>query len=119
MDKISKSFSRARFLPLLDAAEEDCLLVVVGTKTDLLSESNRAVDMQEALVFSKEINKRKLNEIPYFETSSKTGHNVNRVFEYILANRLPEDGSGLKQRRTSTVDLDKAQTGNQKTGCAC
>lgn len=48
----------------------------MGNKCDL--EENRAVTREEAEQFAFE------NDAPYFETSAKTGENVQRVFETLI-----------------------------------
>ncbi|KAL3892349.1 hypothetical protein ACJMK2_004562 [Sinanodonta woodiana] len=120
----------ARFLPLLDNANEDCLKVVVGTKLDMLQPGSREVTQEEARRFAREINsnldQKKLDRDPYFETSSKTGMNVTEMFEFIYQYCLPlsEDKkiSSLATKRTSastsTVDLNKpAVSAPQRTKC--
>lgn len=110
----------ARFLPLLESAREDCLKVVVGTKSDLAD--SREITPEEAKQFSREINQNvnldKLKSDPYFETSSKTGNNVTRVFEYIFDYCLPltDDDKKYSQQKRDTVDLSHSSTGH-KQGC--
>ena len=111
---------RARFLPLLESAREDCLKVVVGTKSDLVE--SREITPEEAKQFSREINQNvnlsKLKSDPYFETSSKTGNNVTRVFEYIFDYCLPLSDEEKKHShsRRDTVQLYDTSTEN-KRGC--
>lgn len=96
---------RARFIPLLEAANEDCLKVVVGMKLDALSEDQREVTQQEGKKFAREINDNidlsKLSTDPYFETSSKTGFNVTEVFEFIFQFCLPLSEAQLKDAQGS------------------
>ncbi|ELU15702.1 hypothetical protein CAPTEDRAFT_56170, partial [Capitella teleta] len=102
---------RARFKGLLEAAEDDCLVVVVGTKLDMVTEENRAVPPQDAKALARELNTQQLTELPYFETSSLSGHNVDRLFEYIFQHCLPVNESGQaiaepkNRKRSGTVDL--------------
>ena len=120
-------FCRARFLPLLQSAEEDCLLVVVGTKLDLLNAvKSRPIPRQDAILLATEINSGNLGSVPYFETSSITGQNVNKVFEYILNHCLPLDDTGENDVRkpamksSSVIDLEKSsipQTRDRKACC--
>lgn len=121
--------SRARFQSLLEAAEENCLVVIVGMKLDLLTGSNRAVSASDGKLLAKELNKQQLAELPYFETSSLTGHNVDRVFEYIFQHCLPLDSAGnplpcpRARCPSGTVDLGatKGKSGipeaTPKSGC--
>ncbi|KAL7068720.1 Ras family protein [Cryptosporidium serpentis] len=58
----------------------DIVIALVGNKCDL--EGNRTVGSEIARCYAKE------NEILYLETSAKTGHNVQEIFEEI-ARKLP------------------------------
>lgn len=112
----------ARFLPLLEHAKEDCLKVVVGTKQDLLDSDAREITIDEAIEFSKEINKgidlTKLKGDPYFETSAKTGYNVSSVFEYLFSYCLPLDGSVIQaDRERSSVQLTDETSSKKKSSC--
>ncbi|KAL5014663.1 hypothetical protein ScPMuIL_008933 [Solemya velum] len=93
----------ARFLPLLDSADPDCVKIVVGTKMDLLTGDSREVTPEEAKRFAREINSTvdpsKFTRDPYFETSSLTGYNVNEVFEFIFQLCLPMSGDTKKKDR--------------------
>ena len=114
---------RDRFLQLTQTAEDNCLYVVVGTKIDLVKSTSREVNTQDGLRLAQEVNaKLNLKEIPYYETSSITGQNVNRVFEYILNNLLPLDGTAKHKRSASgVVELEKgkkqAAQAEAKSGC--
>ncbi|KAH3897179.1 ras-related protein Rab-20-like isoform X1 [Dreissena polymorpha] len=109
----------ARFLPLLDAAHEDCLKVVVGTKRDMLKETDREISVDEAIEFSKEINKNidlsRLKGDPYFETSAKSGYNVSRVFEYMFQYCLPD--TKLQLPRDTIVVSNAAQPVSSRCSC--
>ncbi|XP_013384995.1 ras-related protein Rab-20 [Lingula anatina] len=114
---------RERFVPLLEAAEKDCLHVVVATKADLVSPSTRAVSSQQVLAFAREINqhlppKDDKPVIPYFETSSLSGQNVKRLFEYIFEHCLPE-GEERKKRTSSSVDLDLENVSSAENKKSC
>lgn len=119
-------FSRTRFIPLLQAAEKDCLLVVVGTKLDLISEDRpRQVMREEALTFASEINAHLSTKdkkvLPYFETSSKTGQNVPRVFEYIFEFCLGSESQIKLKRDKDCVNLSQGTSnipqGERKSNC--
>ena len=56
--------------------EDNCKLVLVGNKCDL--EDNRAVSREEGEQFAIE------NDAAFFETSAKTGENVQRMFETLI-----------------------------------
>lgn len=109
-----KSFDSlgVRFLPLLESARECCLKVLVGTKLDLMTPESRQVSAEAAEKLALEINAdqpiEKLQKAPYFETSSKTGHNVDEVFDYILQYCLPLSPDQIVRRPTvskSTINL--------------
>ena len=80
---------RSRFLPLVDAAEENCLLVVVGMKSDKVTRETRPVPPEQPMLLAQRINKRKLDKVPYFEASSLAGLNVEEVFNFIFHTCLP------------------------------
>lgn len=108
---------REIFIPLLQDSVDNCLTVVVGTKKDLLESQEREVrtsegvelavqqhqfQLQRALkhnpnTFLKDLDGSKL----YYETSSKTGDGVNRLFEDIQCTLL--------------ADLEKATGGKKST----
>lgn len=109
-----KSFNSlgVRFLPLLDSAHECCLKVLVGTKLDLTTPGSRQVSTEAAEKLALQMNAdqsiEKLQKAPYFETSSKTGQNVEEVFDYILQYCLPLSPEQIKRRPTvskSTINL--------------
>ena len=109
---------RARFLPLLHCVEDNCLKVVVATKIDLLSEHERKVKPEEGMLFAKELNKDHTSEVPFFETSSVTGQNVVRVFDYIFRVCLDDSRMQSKRRNPSVVDLQMPSKGNVPHGDA-
>ncbi|XP_064652100.1 ras-related protein Rab-20-like [Lineus longissimus] len=102
-----------RFLPLLEGVEEKetCLKVVVGTKSDVVTPATREVTSEEAINFTRSINNISLlsKNVPYFETSSKTGENVSLLFEYMLERLLPLDGTEVRKDRMNGVDLAQSR----------
>ena len=82
---------------------------------DLLSKTPRKVSQQDGLLLAKKINSSRPQELPYFETSSLSGQNVNRLFEYIFDTLLPlKEGEQRYHRRTNpgVVNLeDNAKPG--------
>lgn len=74
-----------RYLQLLTVVDDFALKVVVGTKSDLLGTRKRQVSQAEAEAFARSMNPRwTKDKVPYFETSSATGQNIDQVFEYIF-----------------------------------
>ena len=103
------------FVPLLQAALDNCVVVVVGTKLDLVATGNRAVERADAVALAQELNAASTGKHePYFETSSLTGDNVQAVFEYIFNNCLPQAGGDHSH---STVDLTNSPP--KQKSCAC
>ncbi|KAK3798916.1 hypothetical protein RRG08_066653 [Elysia crispata] len=106
----------ARFGSILEAANEDCLKVVVGTKSDELDQSTRDVRCRGG---SKAYVER--CGAPYFETSALKNENVTEMFEYIFQRCLPL--SAEQQRRfkgkVSTIDLleESSEGGGRKKCC--
>ena len=56
---------------------------------------------------------------PYFETSSKSGLNIEEVFEFIFAALLGghADAAGAARRAGRGVDLDRQASKSSKGGC--
>ena len=120
-------FQRARFGSILEAANEDCLKVVVGTKSDELDQSTRDVSAEEgrrlALELNPELDQAYVERCgaPYFETSALKNENVTEMFEYIFQRCLPL--SAEQQRRfkgkVSTIDLleESSEGGGRKKCC--
>ena len=120
----SHSLNKLReiFIPLLQDSVDNCLTVVVGTKKDLLESEQRQVrssegmelaaqqhqfQLQRALkhnpnTYLKDIDASKL----YYETSSKTGDGVGRLFEdiqAILLADLEKDGTPAGKKSKDKV----------------
>ncbi|XP_027886998.1 ras-related protein Rab-24 isoform X1 [Xiphophorus couchianus] len=76
----SSSFQRARFwVKELQNCEEHCKIYVCGTKSDLIEGERalRQVDFHDAQDFAEDVGAQ------YFETSSKTGKNVDELFQKV------------------------------------
>ncbi|XP_026228822.1 ras-related protein Rab-24 isoform X1 [Anabas testudineus] len=76
----SSSFQRARFwVKELQNFEEHCKIYLCGTKNDLVEgdRSLRQIDYHDAQDFAEEIGAQ------HFETSSKTGSNVDELFQKV------------------------------------
>ncbi|KAM5180094.1 ras-related protein Rab-20 [Mantella aurantiaca] len=135
-----------RFLGLTDTASDDCLFAVVGNKVDLTDgyeedrefESERPrtcsatkvrkqVNVEDAIALYKRIMKYRMVDDDHapaaekmcFETSAKTGHNVDVLFESVFNMVLPFI---LKKRANGpedTVNLDQSSTEKQKKNGCC
>lgn len=87
---------------LLETVSKQCVMVLVGTKADLLNKKvdgkqyYREISQEESLKKALEFCERwdslrhPLGVLPSFETSSKQNSHVNDVFEYIFETVLPE-----------------------------
>ena len=102
---------------MLQNACHDCLSVVIGTKSDLVTPSSREVAVEEGYRLAKEVNASHTNlqEVPYYETSSITGRNVNKVFEYIFTKCLDENKTIGRDK--STLDLEQSSNAKSSSGC--
>lgn len=118
-----------RHLHLLESAEPNCLVVITGTKKDLIASSKRAVSEEAGLELAKQQNKSKdrplesLSQIPFFETSAKTGENVDNVFNFIFKTCLPLDDkemASMYAKKHTGVDLEsKSDTKCGSHGKCC
>ncbi|CAH1790039.1 unnamed protein product, partial [Owenia fusiformis] len=117
---------RSRFLPLVEYANHNCLVVVTATKVDLAKDTTPIITMAQGLEFTKTLNKElQLTTVPYFETSSKTGKDVTEVFEYVFRHCFPDENLHKKtppvhiKSRSSTVDLETQSNDEEtmKVGC--
>ena len=97
---------------------------MVGTKLDLVNDTTRQTSRDMGKALAKSQNKGRLDEasvIPYFETSSKTGKNVEEVFSFILNTCLPleNDCEEKMARKLSSdcVDLHKPKNCHEKRKC--
>ena len=107
---------KERHLHLLEAAEPRCLVVIVGTKADLVTHDTREIPWTAGEKLALEQNEKKgrprnsFQVHPFFETSAKTGKNVEKVFDFILNTCLPlhdEETARKSIRQTSGVDLEQ------------
>ncbi|XP_062868035.1 ras-related protein Rab-24 isoform X2 [Trichomycterus rosablanca] len=102
------SFQRARFwVKELQTCEEHCKIYLCGTKNDLIEadRSARQVDYHDVQDFVEEIGAQ------HFETSSKTGHNVDTLFMKVAEDfsnsafelMSEEKGVNLSQKKDSYI----------------
>ncbi|XP_072268087.1 ras-related protein Rab-20 [Pyxicephalus adspersus] len=134
-----------RFLGLTDTASEDCLFAVVGNKIDLTddyegeeesegerprtcstSKVRKQVYLEDAIALYKRIMKYKMvdeNHAPAaekmcFETSAKTGHNVDVLFESVFNMVIPLIVKKKANGPEDTINLSQESTEKHtKTGC--
>ncbi|KAL8212190.1 UNVERIFIED_CONTAM: Ras- protein Rab-24 [Gekko kuhli] len=104
----SSSFQRAKFwVNELQNFEENCRIYLCGTKSDLLDDDRRkrGIDFHDAQDYADEI------KAELFETSSKTGQNVDELFKKVAEDyvqftafqEMTEDkGVDLSQKNTPT-----------------
>ena len=127
--KHSLQVLRERHLRLLQAAEPNCLVVMVGTKKDLVTHATREVAQTVGQKLAIEQNAHKgrpeesFTQIPFFETSSKTGENVEKVFEFILNTCLPLDNPDVARnsaRKVTGINLEEFPRNEpRKSGKCC
>ncbi|EHB02307.1 Ras-related protein Rab-20 [Heterocephalus glaber] len=122
-----------RFLGLTDSANKDCLFVIVGNKVDLTEEAGegdahglgqaggaracprvpKQVLREDAVALYKKILRYKMldekdapaAEHMCFETSAKTGHNVDLLFEAVFDMVVPMVLQQKAEEPVETVDL--------------
>jgi len=75
--------------------DKDVLIILVGNKHDL---EERDVSKQEGKEKAEDFNAR------FIETSAKTGHNVEEMFN-MIARELPEQDSSKSAQRHGTVEM--------------
>uniref|UniRef100_A0A6B2F5G7 Ras-related protein Rab-24 n=2 Tax=Bothriechis TaxID=44726 RepID=A0A6B2F5G7_BOTNI len=101
------SFQRAKFwVNELQNFEENCRIYLCGTKSDLLEEDKRRreIDFHDVQDYADEI------KAELFETSSKTGQNVDELFQKVAEDYMQfaafelteEKGVDLNQKSTTT-----------------
>lgn len=112
-----------RYIPILNNVSSAKLKVVVATKRDLLKTQVRMVSEKEGIDLAKESNPHldfSRGNVPYFETSSKTGENVDEMFEYVFQYFYPNNGSRSKfgGKENDSIVLD-ATDRTQSTSFTC
>jgi len=105
-DERSFDLLKQRFIPLLDSAEEDCLKILVGTKSDLIDDKNRKISCEEGASFARSLNPGLKGEA-YFETSSLSGSNVDEVFEFIFERVFSGRKKNPPKHKEETLMLTK------------
>ncbi|CAI2378431.1 unnamed protein product [Moneuplotes crassus] len=96
-----------------DFASKDCVRILAGNKSD-----------KENIMISTEKGQELADKykIDFFETSAKTGHNVNDLFYEMTRNILIQKGKikeGASQFRAGSVSIRPSQTSQPKDDPSC
>ncbi|KAL5459867.1 hypothetical protein EMCRGX_G033254 [Ephydatia muelleri] len=94
-----KSFQKAKFwMNELKVSEEKCAVYLCGTKHDLQEWTDDVAtsETNAAMAYADEMSTR------YIETSSKTGHNVEKLFQMIV-----EDSNTVKPLKPEKISTHK------------
>ena len=96
-------------------ASENVLIVLIGNKCDL--NEKRQVTTEEGKNLAKQY------EISFYETSAKTGDNVQKAFTEILKNlsvkEIPKEVEEESNLRKKSYRLIKNENENEKDRCCC
>lgn len=109
------SFERAKFwVNELKTYEDNCKIYLCGTKHDLVQsdKKSRQVDYHTTTDYADEINAK------VFETSSKTGHNVEELFFQLAKDySVEEEPSGAEGAEKESKDLTDNKGKQGKLPC--
>ncbi|XP_066470289.1 ras-related protein Rab-24 [Tiliqua scincoides] len=109
----SSSFQRAKFwVNELQNFEANCRIYLCGTKSDLLEEDRRrrGIDFHDVQDYADEI------KAELFETSSKTGQNVDELFQKVAEDYV-QFTSFQEMTEDKGVDLNQKSTTNYFYSC--
>ncbi|KAK7068525.1 Ras-related protein Rab-24 [Halocaridina rubra] len=98
----SKSLDRAKFwVSELQRSEESCKLYLCGTKLDVVQDDphRRQVDYHDVNDYAEQICGK------FFETSSKTGHNIEELFACIVEEYAEDNAEIIATLDKSTIIL--------------
>eukprot|EP01101_Sappina_pedata_P003617 TRINITY_DN1451_c0_g1_i3.p1 TRINITY_DN1451_c0_g1~~TRINITY_DN1451_c0_g1_i3.p1 ORF type:complete len:130 (+),score=41.05 TRINITY_DN1451_c0_g1_i3:314-703(+) len=107
------SFSKVKFwVEELQGNEKNCEIYVVGTKVDKIDDDgeSRGIELTSIEEYCQTIN------APYFETSAKTGHNVDALFAKI-AEDYSNKAQDLQPRNAGLVQINSAPLAQQPCSC--
>ncbi|XP_065665783.1 ras-related protein Rab-20 [Hydra vulgaris] len=129
-DRSSFEAIDTKFVPLLSSVSENCLIVLAGTKLDLLNSSSvnnsnqRAVLPEEARAKSLELTQRfnspvhPKGKLPVFETSAKENIQVHELFEFVFDILVHETCSQLEpDTPNKTVTLEVSHSNKFEKKC--
>eukprot|EP00112_Aurelia_sp_Birch-Aquarium-sp1_P024382 Seg7694.2 transcript_id=Seg7694.2/GoldUCD/mRNA.D3Y31 product="Ras-related protein Rab-24" protein_id=Seg7694.2/GoldUCD/D3Y31 len=109
------SWERAKFwIKEIKVHEESCQVYLCGTKKDLLEKKRRGVDHYDATDYTDVIGAK------LYETSSKTGENVEEIFQAIADDFYNIPPPDKKAPEREKLDLSASQMNQNKpcNGCA-
>lgn len=99
---------------LRDYANRDIVLILVGNKADLVDKSCRQVTEEQAKTLAAEY------ELPFLETSAKSGLNVDEGFTQIIKTIYEnafQGGNGPGGKAENTVSVTAANAESSKKKC--
>ncbi|KAF8767117.1 ras-related protein Rab-20-like [Argiope bruennichi] len=123
-DRASFHNLRFRYIPVLNDVASAQLKVIVANKSDLLDTHQRQVTKEEGLELARVSNPH-LNldnsNLPYFETSAKTGDNVDEMFEYVFrhfySNPDAESAPSSDENLEASIKLESSPKGQSNYSC--
>ena len=90
--------------------QENKIIFLIGNKCD--DTENRIIKLEDAKQFAKD------NKLTYFETSAKTGKNIQKVFENLTL-KIMEIYSCENRNSISNIILDKKKVKQNKKKKCC
>lgn len=108
------SWERAKFwIREVRGHEENCKVYLCGTKKDLLEQRDRGMDHYDSIDYADSVGAK------VFETSSKTGENVDELFQAIADDFYVVPKLDAKStHNTLNLETDGAHQNKQCNGCA-
>ncbi|KAJ3448849.1 ras family-domain-containing protein [Anaeramoeba flamelloides] len=100
-----------RMFPKLESASQDCFVILVGSKVDMVKddEKKRKVSFENGLQIAKKY------QATFFESSSKTGENIDEIWEKIgeqflkttTKKKKKETNKGNKTEENNIIKIDQ------------
>lgn len=107
------SWERAKFwIKEVRGHEENCEVYLCGTKKDLLEQRSRGIDHFDSTDYADVIGAK------LFETSSKTGENVDELFQAIADGFYSTPKIPTYNDKGSTINMQQAPPGRQNKQCS-